>query len=387
VPSSKLSLFVFVDAFGYAILERFPFLEGLSFHKQKLDTVFGYSATCIPSILSGKKPCEHGHFSFFYYNPTGSPFSFLRPLSLLPQSFFSRGRVRNVLSRIAKKILGYNGYFQLYAMPFQYIHLFDYSEKRDLYKPGGLNSGHQNIFDLAAERKIAFHVSDWRLSDEENFARCQEAVEQEELDFAYVYSGGLDGFLHVKGPDSPEVGPKLKYYEEKIRRLYESARKKYDEVRLFVFSDHGMHKIESVSDLMGRILARPERFGQDYVAMFDSTMIRFWFFNEQSRLSMTEYLHGLAEGKVLSNDDLKSFGTYFPDHKYGELFFLMKSHVLLCPSFLGVKPLAGMHGYHPHDKDSQAMLCTNVKLACPPDGLCDMFRIMSEEIYASSASV
>lgn len=376
MSSNKLSIFVFIDALGYSLLERFSFLPHLLPFQWPLNTVFGYSAACIPSILTGKKPCEHGHFSFFYYSPKSSPFAFLYPLSILPTTIAQRGRVRNIISRLVQKSLGYDGYFQLYAMPFQYIHLFDYSEKRDLYQKGGINSGHSNIFTLLSEQGVNIHVSNWRLSDEDNFNSCQKYLEQKNLDFAYVYTGGLDGFLHTVGPESPKIADRLRYYEQKITALYETAQKKYDEVQLFVFSDHGMHKIKQTSDLMLRILARPERFGTDYVAVFDSTMIRFWFLKETAKHSLTAFLQTEATGRILTDDELTSFGAYFPDHKYGELFFLLNSHVLLCPSFLGRSPLAGMHGYHPQDKDSLAMLASNQNLTPPPQNLCDMFTLM-----------
>jgi hypothetical protein len=47
--------------------------------KHPLQTVLGYTSTCIPTILTGKSPQEHGHFSFFYYDPHESPFRLCRP--------------------------------------------------------------------------------------------------------------------------------------------------------------------------------------------------------------------------------------------------------------------------------------------------------------------
>ena len=64
---TNLSLFVFIDAFGWEIQKRFPFFEGLLPYRFPLDTIFGYSSTCIPTILTGKLPREHGHFSFFRF--------------------------------------------------------------------------------------------------------------------------------------------------------------------------------------------------------------------------------------------------------------------------------------------------------------------------------
>jgi hypothetical protein len=47
----------------------------------RVQTVFGYSSTCDPTIITGKAPQDHGHFPFFYYNPDLSPFGICRRIS------------------------------------------------------------------------------------------------------------------------------------------------------------------------------------------------------------------------------------------------------------------------------------------------------------------
>lgn len=60
----QLSLFAFIDAFGWKILQRNSFLEDLLPKRTPLETVLGSSSTCIRTILTGLMPREHGHFSF-----------------------------------------------------------------------------------------------------------------------------------------------------------------------------------------------------------------------------------------------------------------------------------------------------------------------------------
>ena len=104
-----LALFVFIDAFGWELYKKYGFMQEKIETSSPLGTILGYSATCIPSILTGKKPEEHGHFSFFYYDPVNTPFRFLRWLRLLPEYITKRGRFRNMLSKVLKKCLGYTG--------------------------------------------------------------------------------------------------------------------------------------------------------------------------------------------------------------------------------------------------------------------------------------
>ena len=69
----KLSLFVFIDAFGWRLLQEHSFLDDLLHTKVPVETVLGYSATCVPTILTGAWPRDHGHFAFFRYDPDASP--------------------------------------------------------------------------------------------------------------------------------------------------------------------------------------------------------------------------------------------------------------------------------------------------------------------------
>ena len=118
----KLSLFIFIDAFGWEEKQRHPeFLKGLIQDSKPLETILGYSSACDPSIISGLTPGEHGLWSSYYYDPEISPFKWTRFLQALPDSIFRRGRVRNQMSKWMKKICGFTGYFQLYAVPFKHL--------------------------------------------------------------------------------------------------------------------------------------------------------------------------------------------------------------------------------------------------------------------------
>ena len=59
---------------------------------------------------------------------------------------------------------------------------------------------------------------------------------------------------------------------------------------------------------------------------------------------------------------------------------------LLCPSFMGEKPLAGMHGYSPEDKDSVAAFMTNTPDNIQPAHLTDMCAAMKGEAEIRSAT-
>ncbi|HXK03380.1 MAG TPA: alkaline phosphatase family protein [Verrucomicrobiae bacterium] len=385
-PSGELSLFVFIDAFGWEIARKYPFLDDVLITKRPLGTIFGYSSTCDPTILTGKLPREHGHFSFFYHNPADSPFGICRLLRFLPRSITRRGRVRRVMSRIIRRYYGYTGYFQIYNMPFRYLSLFDYSEKRDIYQKDGINGGCPTIFDYLRDHQIPFYLSDWRAGEERNLASLEAALNAGRIRFAYLYMAAMDATLHQYGTDSEPVAAKIRWYEQQLRRILQSAHEKFADVRVFVFSDHGMTDTIQDVPLMSRIDALGFRFGVDFNAVYDSTMARFWFFNDEARRRIVETLQRERHGRILTRAELAGYGCDFPDSKYGELFFLLDPGYLLCPSFMGETSLAGMHGFAPEHKDSVALFASNVVPDPMPERLDDLYGLMLREVSAPAGA-
>lgn len=381
-PSAKIVLCVFIDAFGWEISRRHAFLDDVLRTREPLGTIFGYSSTCDPTIVTGLLPRDHGHFSFYYYNPQASPFRFLKPLACVPRSLAGRGRFRRIVSRLTRRILGYTGYFQLYNMPFRRLPLFDYSEKRDLYQPGGINSGAPTIFDRLREQEIPFHISGWRRPETENLDALKATLDRGEIAFAYLYMAAMDAVLHRRGTAAPEVGAKIRWYDEQLRRVLDVASRRYRDVRLHVFSDHGMADVTATCDLIPRIEALGLEFGKDYAACYDSTMARFWFLNDGARREITAALTEEPQGDILSDATLAEYGCDFPDRKYGQLFFLLKPGVLLCPSFMGERPMAGMHGYDPYHKDSVALFASNRRPDPAPKRLDDLHDLMLGDVTA-----
>jgi len=353
-----LPLFIMIDAMGWEILRRWQFGQDLAPTRKRLDSVFGYSSTCVPSILSGHWPVEHRNWCYFVYDPKNSPFRFLRHLRWLPKALTGRRIVRRMLTKVVKSRLRFCGYFDLYNIPFQYIHLYDFTEKKSPLQPGGMNRG-TNIFDTLVEQKIPYFVSDPGRTEEANRDELAARLREGGIDFAFMYWAGLDGLLHSVGNDSPQVGERLKVYEQWISQLLAAARHQYQEVELYIFSDHGMANCDVHLNLMARIEKLPLEFGRDYAVVYDSTMARFWFFNNNARKLITAELGGVPEGRIMPDDELERLHALFTDRYFGEIIFLVREGVLIVPSHMGERPIRAMHGYHPTDPQSYASLLTN----------------------------
>ena len=371
-----LPLFVFVDACGWEIIRDDPFAREFAPERRRLRSVFGFSSACIPSILSGRWPVEHRNWCYFVYDPVRSPFRRLRALRWLPRALTSRRFFRRRLSLALKSLLKFRGYFDLYNIPFEHISLFDFSEKKNPLQPGGLNRG-PNIFDHLEERGIPYHVSDPALGERQNLDRLLADIDRERIDFAFLYWPDLDGLLHRVGNTSPEVPGKLRAYEPWLRELMDRAGDHYEDVRLSIFSDHGMANCDRLLDLRPRIAALGLTMGRDYAVVYDSTMARFWFFTDRARMAVTTVLRTVPEGRIVPDAELLELGTLFPDRHFGELIFLVDEGVLIVPSDMGERPLRAMHGYHPDAPHSYASLLTNYS-DVPADitAIPDIYRLM-----------
>jgi hypothetical protein len=376
---AMLPLFVFVDACGWEIIKDDPFVHEFARYRKQLTSVFGYSSACVPSIVSGRWPVDHRNWSYFVYDPKNSPFKGLRPLRWLPEKITSRRFFRRWLSQFVKTRLNFQGYFDLYNLPFRDIYLYDFTEKRSPLQPGGMNRG-TNIFDFLAARHIPFHVSDPARSEAGNLQALVQDIRAERIDFAFLYWPDLDGLLHRVGNQSPQVPRKLRSYETSISSLLETAREHYEEIRLYVFGDHGMANCDEWLDLRAKVQCLPLRMPEDYAVVYDSTMARFWFFNQRARELITRRLGEVPQGRILPDAELKELGVLFPDRYFGELIYLLKEGILIVPSHMGQRPIRAMHGYHPSDPHSYAALCSN-QADIPEDvrAIPDMFRLMTRD--------
>ena len=351
-----LDLFIMIDACGWEIIKTRPqFLQQAAPHRRKLESVFGYSSTCVPSILSGRWPDEHQNWCYFIHDPEHSPFASLSWLRWLPKALTSRRIVRRHLTKLVKRYLGFQGYFDLYNIPFQRIHLYDFTEKKSPLKPNGMNRG-ENIFDQLEAQHVPYFVTNPDVSEATNRDYLNADITSERIRFAFQYWAGLDGLLHRVGNQSPEIDTKLAEYEAWITQTLTLARQHYRSVTLHVFSDHGMANCDEHLDLVKQIDALGLRIGTDYNVVYDSTMARFWFFSDHARQRITHALQSVSQGRIVPQDELKTLHAHFEDGRFGELMFLVREGTLIVPSHMGERPIRAMHGYHPHDPQSYATL-------------------------------
>jgi hypothetical protein len=374
----KIVLNFFIDAFGWELLQENPFLTDIAPYRHKLESIFGYSSACIPSILMGCPPQEHGYWTSFYYSPKTSPFKFLKKFSILPGIVMKRSKVRNQVDKYVKRKLNWKGYLSLYNFPFKHIGLFDYWERENFYEPG--STPKPTIFDHLVKENIPYFSFDQGMDEDFQFKKLEQHLKARDIRFSYLSLTQVDGKAHMNKRDSDTLKSQIKEYERRIKEIYLLAQENYEEVKLNIFSDHDMAPVKGAVDVIAKIEETDLKFNEDYVAVYDSTMARFWPLNERAEEVIKDTLQQIPEGTLVSDEEHKKMGTFYPDSRFGKLIFVLDEGALIVPSFMGEKAIPGMHGYLPHNKYSFSMCVTNQKYEKSLSRITDVYQLMKDSI-------
>ncbi|MGH9342631.1 MAG: alkaline phosphatase family protein [Terriglobia bacterium] len=369
----RISLCILIDALGWKVIEDQPFLNGLLVHRQPLKTVLGFSSGAIPSLLTGESPSKHGHWNLFYYDPVNSPFARMRWLRHFPEKLANHRITQKLIKETGRRLFHMGPQFECYVKP-TLMPFFNWVERRCIYEPGGI-SGAPSIFDKLGDAHIPYRAYSYHhWSDQEILDRAQEDLKNSNAEFFFVYLCELDAELHRFWAYPERLKQMLTKYERKLRELCDTALNLDPDASLAIFSDHGMAPVTNRYDLMKDIDALGWKMPDDYLVVYDSTMARFWFFNEAARESISACLAGQYCGQILSDDELQDLGIHFPDRRYGETIFLLNSGFMFYRSDFhsGNWLPEGMHGYHPNDPYSDAVFLSNRPPASP---LCSIRNI------------
>lgn len=370
--SHGATLIFFIDGLGWEALQRYPwFLQEIAPYRKGLTTILGYSSACDPSILTGKKPQEHGLWSSYFFSPETSPFKWLSFLKWLPRKVYDNRcmnawRVRTKLSKIVAWVSGLKGYFELYAVPLNCLPFFDFAEKKELWAPQGV-PGSVSIFDLIVAHNLPFYAQ-FGTAEEVQFQEVKKRLTAGEMGIYFLQLGKVDALLHKEGPFSSQLADLLKSYQEKIGDLYKSSGGEIG--RCIFFSDHGMREVVAT-----HIVSPPaEQF------FLDSTMCRVWTRNSSEKQLVLDYFKKATFGSILSEEEQEEYGILFPDKKYGDIIFLLHPGHVISPSYMGATVPKGMHGYTPADSFSDAMVLSDRPIPQVCSEIQHLYELIKERV-------
>ena len=350
----RLLMVFLIDALGHRQTSESGAFAFLPFENGPVASVCGFSSACIPSLLTGRLPVDHGHWNMYLRDPEHSVFRRYKPVAALVGGLLRRRYLaRRIIARQLRKRI--EGYFSLYEVPLHLLAQFDLCEKANLYAPGSL-APWQTPFDAAEKRGLAWNAWDWRIPETERRALFTQEVYTGRASFLFYYSPLLDGLAHHHGTRSREALECQRDLARYIEKTVGNAHAIYDEVRTIVCGDHGMADVHAVHDLLAPLASLPYRVPEDFLYFADATMIRVWYFREGIRQRVEALLASAGCGRVLDDEECRRLGILFPDRRYGETLFLADPGRMLAPSFMGTSPLRAMHGYHPGDVDSHTVV-------------------------------
>ncbi|MGH9507911.1 MAG: alkaline phosphatase family protein [Terriglobales bacterium] len=364
----RLHVFVLVDALGWNLLPPAGMLSELLPHQRPLRTILGFSSGAIPTLLTGQPPRVHGHWNLWAYDPPHSRFRWLESLAWLPAPWIENRYVRRLIRQAGRWLLGVGPGFDCGISP-RLLPFFTWIEDRNLYQPGSIAAA-PTVFDRWRQEGLNFHIysyqDGWRgSSDAALLARAERDIARSPATVFFLYLSGLDHFLHRHRRDPAAVAGRLDALARDLRRVLAAARRRDPEADLSVASDHGMAPVERHFDLAAAVNRLGYRMPADYLAIYDSTMARYWFFSSAARRAILAQLEQIPCGRILDAGALAAEGVNFADARFGQAIFLLHPRWLATSSDFhgrGWQP-AGMHGYAPSDPDSDAVLLTS---APPP---------------------
>ncbi len=309
-----------------------------------------------------------------------SVFSLFKPFAYVMTGLLGRpGFTRRIITRGLHK-RGITGYFSTYFVPPLLLSEFDLVQRVDIYAPGAF-PGLPTPFDVASELGISYRKWDWQTDELENRAHLAAAIKEGRDQFLFHYSPRFDGVMHTYGTRSEETLAALRDNEAFTREMFKLASQNYDEVRLFVFGDHGMADKIGEVDLLTPVLESGFKAPKDFLYFVDSTMARFWFNRPETRDRVVSMLNSLPGGRILTDEECAHLGVLYDDRCYGELCWLADPGMIIVPSFMGQTAPLAMHGYHPDDLDGDTILLSNVEHG-PVQSIRDIGPLLCSELRA-----
>ncbi len=375
--TDRLVMVFLIDALGFEQAGAPGFLSVLDRPRSPVRSVLGYSSAALPTLLSGLYPEEHGMLSMYRRGGSDGVFKqldwWLRPLASMTKRQWT---LRRWAARAVEQS-GVTGYFSLYDVPLSLLSSFDLCQRKDIFAPGAFGR-HRGLADLMPRDA---RIWSWRVREADALAELGTELDRGTARFLFLYSAELDSTMHSHGPRSEATSALLARYDRVLTDLIEKAKRRYREVRVFAFGDHGMAAVTGTHDLWTPLRRLGLAVPRELLFFLDSTMARFWYGTKEARRKVEALLQSLDYGRVIPEDELRALRADFPRAEYGQSIFLLKEGEILVPSYMSSGPVQGMHGYHPDDPSMYTTLLTNAEVECPAD-LVGIHRILRAEIEA-----
>lgn len=366
MKDQKTTLLILVDAFrwDYVNAEDTPFLWELAnknIYVKKLKPGFGFCERS--EIFAGSRSDRTNNFTAIGYNPLESPFRNLRGLaSFLNNRFFDNKFFRQIFSLLLRL---FKVRFSIFQIPYHLLPFLSLTEDLYDFKDEMAFGGDSILARMSEKGMTCFYDSFTALgmfngSDDDRIEKLIKAMGLEK-DLYLLFIGEADHIGHFYGGNSFECKNMRRRIDEKIRRAVSSFDAHFNELNLVILGDHGMVDVSTHFSAWDEIKRAGNEggfvLGKDYLVFLDSTMVRFWFFNELAKEGFIKMLNSevfRANGKIITGDMAQEYHIPVPSSLYGDLVWWANSGVVIFPDYFHrTQKMKGMHGYDPSLDESK----------------------------------
>ncbi len=340
------TLIIFVDALGYAQLERLPRLSCWSY-RARLKPGFGYSINIHPELFSGLTPDEVGFFGEWTVDPSRAPaLKYRRLLPLLDRLFRPYFLNRGLQTVLTAR------YGRGHIMPnIPLARLGDFAIRG--VKVSSPDYTHPSIFsefpDLVAIRSAGVPKGQ---RDATLVAQARDYVEGGARQL-YLPLPDLDGIGHAHSTSSAEWSIHLGNIDNWVSELAQAFLGLHRDGDVFVVSDHGMADVDAgvAFDLESEVGAAQS--GR-YLYFTDSTLVRVWIDDPALGPPIADYFARSRVASLVTHEERVEYGLTNP--AFGDFIAVLGEGLCFKPSTFARNIPAAMHGYHPEVESQHATL-------------------------------
>jgi predicted AlkP superfamily pyrophosphatase or phosphodiesterase len=384
------NLILFIDALGYSSVNKHDtpnlfdlFQEGFF---RPVKTLLGYSNAIIPSIFSGTYPSQHNIWGLYKMSPATSPFRVPRlfPSLIFDKNLLLRYFINTMIYRDCKKRGLLPDYMMPANVPLRILKYFDISMKKHIIESNSLENT-VTLFDLMRQSGIKFKYVGfpWNKGNQQILASAEKHILNSSSSAVIAYIDEIDHYEHLYGLHSKDFIKQLRLFDELCSSFLRKIMNIEKDMAVTIFSDHGMKNVDGTINLKNIVDSTELKIEKDYLLFLDSTIARFWTFNEKARESLTEVLMNTKGGRLLSTEETIKYKINFKSDIYGEFQYLADAGKLILPNFFTIRKgsMKAMHGWDPDDKTQDSFLFTNQKLKSPEiEDVTKIFYILRENL-------
>ena len=284
----------------------------------------------------------------------------IRSLEVLPTDEL-RAKSRYFIERyLFKKFYKTLNLIPSTAMPY-----FETSQSKETVEKGAVGNV-TTLFDVFRGMGVQYIlIEPWIRGDKGVLNKAKKMINHcRRYGFWYLKFSHLDHLGHKFGPQPSTFKDQLTKIDKYVEQVVTLLQRKRHRLNVLVLADHGMSKVRKTINILEDLGQLRSQLYEDYVAFADSTMIRFWFFNEKAICEISDFLRQIKYGHILSTTEKKLLKIPL-DPKYGEIIYVVDEGYLIHPSFFHSRSeVKGMHGYaYPKTPEASPILIMNEEMA------------------------